>query len=78
MQNPIERFNAALQPPSPTMQLREVAVQLLQEGFSRAESLKMLEDYRNQLQTEQRYADEDVVLEVMDFVVGWCSPHVRV
>jgi hypothetical protein len=22
-------------------------------------------------------ADEDIVLEVLDFVTGWCSPHVR-
>ncbi len=33
-----------------------------------------LEDFRFEVRTDH----DDVVLDVMDFVDGWCSPHMRV
>jgi hypothetical protein len=36
-----------------------------------------LEALRGELRQAGREDAEDVVLEVMDFVAGWCSPHVR-
>ena len=39
--------------------------------------LAELQALRDELRESGRSADEEVVLEVMDFVVGWCSPHVR-
>ena len=41
----------------------------------RRQVLNDLEQLRLVLREEGR--DEDVVLDVMDFVTGWCSPHQR-
>jgi hypothetical protein len=38
--------------------------------------LGQLEALRGELRRAGRTQDEEVVLEVMDFLVGWCSPHV--
>lgn len=53
------------------MRLRVVVKEELVAGTSRNEVLAALEDLRTH--DPKR---EDVVLDVMDFVVGWSSPHV--
>lgn len=49
------------------------AAQKLQAGTPRDQVIARLEALRPGLSD----SDEDVVLEVIDFVTGWCSPHVR-
>jgi hypothetical protein len=44
------------------------------EGGSQSEALEVLEALRNE-STEEK--SEDVLLELMDFVTGFCSPHMR-
>mgnify|MGYP001609907509 CR=1 FL=1 len=53
------------------MRLRVVVKDELVAGTSRNEVLAALDDLRTH--DPER---EDVVLDVMDFVVGWASPHV--
>jgi hypothetical protein len=53
--------------------LRRVAEHELQAGTPREEVIAKLESLRVGLND----SDEDVVLEVLDFVTGWCSPRVR-
>jgi hypothetical protein len=48
---------------------------LKEQGRPRQEILAELEEFRGVLREQGRDTDEDVVLEVMDFLVGWSSPH---
>jgi hypothetical protein len=71
-------FEQALREPGPRMEhlLAKVKARLA-KGDSKAEVLSALQSYRQELIDAQRDEDEDVVLEVMDFVVGWASPHMQ-
>jgi hypothetical protein len=40
-------------------------------------SLEFFETARQELREARRDAADDIVLEVMDFIAGWCSPHRR-
>lgn len=53
------------------MRLRVVVKEALAAGTPRAEILAALEDLRG-----HEPEHDDVVLDVMDFVEGWSSPHV--
>ncbi len=58
--------------------LREEAAELLRSGYPRAELIDDLEHLRLLLRRRWgRENLEDEVLEVMDFVTGWCSPHMK-
>jgi hypothetical protein len=39
--------------------------------------LRLLDRYRLALRAEGKQHAEDAVIDVMDMVVGWCSPHLR-
>ena len=71
-------FVQALREPGPRMEnlLAEIKVRLYR-GESKADVLSALQSYRQELVDAWRDEDEDIVLEVMDLVVGWASPHVR-
>lgn len=62
----------------PVLDLRTLVQTLVQQGSSPEAVLADLESLRSRLRAGGREADEDVVLEVMDFVVGFCSPHMRI
>jgi hypothetical protein len=47
---------------------------LRRDGQTKGAILSRLEDLRCSVSEEQ----EGVLLEVMDFLVGWCSPHARI
>ena len=55
-------------------ELLEILREFKREGGSQSDALSALEVLRNQLNEEK---SEDVVLELMDFVTGFCSPHMR-
>lgn len=74
-----DAYLGALESPVPLMALRAVVEHELRDRHAdRDVVLAELEALRGQLRSEGRDDLEDVVLEVMDFVAGWCSPHVRV
>ncbi len=68
-----DAFRAALASENHLDGLRRAAGRELQAGTLRDEVVARLEGLRPGLSD----SDEDVVLEVLDFVTGWCSPHVR-
>lgn len=79
MGNAHERlFEIALVTERPTKALTEAVEALLTAGNSRDELLAELESFRQHLQQQDRDTDEDRVLEVMDFLVGWSSPHMKI
>ena len=63
---------------NPLRELRNsVAHQLHEEHVPRDEVLRRLDTIRRELRAAGREEDEDIVMDVMDFVVGWCSPRQR-
>jgi hypothetical protein len=70
-----EALERALKTESPVLSLRASLVALLSRGASRDSLLRDLEAIRGELRATKRERDEDVVLDVMDFLEGWSSPH---
>jgi hypothetical protein len=70
-----EQFEQALKASDPTVELREVVGCLLAQGHERQAVAEELQRFRSLLQRSGREEEEDIVLEVMDFLAGWCSPH---
>ena len=71
---PLERYRTALESADPLVALRNTVARELQSA-DRGQVLRDLETLRTALRHDGR--DEDTVLDVMDFVTGWSSPHMR-
>jgi hypothetical protein len=50
---------------------------MLADGTEREAILAELERLRTVLRECGRSDDEDIVLDAMDFLVGWCSPQMK-
>lgn len=70
-----EDFESALNSDRPYGSLRGVVKWLLAAGADREGLRVSLEAFRTQLRGAGRDADDDVVLEVLDDLTGWTSPH---
>jgi hypothetical protein len=70
-------FHAALASEDPLESLRRAVARELDAGVPRTLLTAQLEELRADLRRSGREDDEDVVLEVMDFLTGWSSPHMR-
>jgi hypothetical protein len=71
-----ESLEQALRSSEPVSELRALAVRLFAEGQTN-EAVLAFEAARQRLWEEQREADEEAVMEGMDFLVGWCAPHMK-
>ena len=71
--NLTSQFEAALQTDQPSARLRQFVLDLAAEGYSPPAVLELFEAFRAVLQSNDREAEEDLVLETMDAIVGWCS-----
>ena len=72
-----DEVESALAQPSSLLVMRELAARLLSQGHPRDDVLQRFDAARLRLREQGRPGDEDVVTDVMDFIVGWCSPHMR-
>jgi hypothetical protein len=72
-----EIFEQALHSEAPVLELRSLALRLSSEGYDRAAFIEKFEEVRQELRQSDREADEDAVMDVLDFLTGWCSPHMR-
>ena len=70
-------YDEALRSAEPLERLRDLVRTRLLQGADRDQLLGDLEDLRSALRAEHRDAEEDIVLDVMDFLVGWCSAHMK-
>jgi hypothetical protein len=73
----IDEFNAALASGDGLAGLRAAVERELQSDAPRERVICQLEALCTHPRADGRDTDDDVVLEVLDFVTGWCSPHVR-
>ena len=71
-------FEHALNAKEPVHELRSLALLLSSQGYDRETLLGKFEEVRQQLRQEDREADEDSVMHVLDLLSGWCSPHMRI
>src|SRR5438552_3387057 len=69
------RVQDALSSSDPLIRLRSLVQSLQAQGQDQSAILDLFEQARQQLREAGRDAEEDVVMEAMDFLVGWCSPH---
>lgn len=70
-------FREALNTVEPGTQVRALVRDELEHGVPRSEVLGQLESLRIELRGNGLATEEDTVLEVMDFVTGWSSPHMQ-
>ena len=77
-QRAFEPYERALMSEQPVIELRAVVQQMLAAGRSRESLMAELEQLVHELRRQHRQSDEDVVLDVTDFVTGWSSPHMKV
>jgi hypothetical protein len=75
--NAHDAYSRALMSDEPDMALRTVAAEMLRGGATRDELLEEFEELRVEPREQHRASDEDVVLDVMDYVEGFSSPQVR-
>lgn len=57
--------------------LRDYAQRLLATDYPREQLLEDFERVRAMLRERDEEEREDAVMEVMDFLYGWCSPHMK-
>jgi hypothetical protein len=71
----IAYLRKALLQRSPIEELRVIVEGLLNRGYTKERILNEFERFRGQYQDDPY---ENILLDVMDFLTGWCGPHVRV
>lgn len=76
--HPLDAYRTALSAGEPLAALRSVVAESLREnGGDYGRVVEDLEQLRLVLQDEGRDEDEDTVLEVLSYLVGWCGPRLR-
>jgi hypothetical protein len=76
---PKERFEAALRSSEPGAGLRAAITQLAAEGWKKDQLYQALEEYILCLRAskDRSSSEEDVVLDAMDALEGWCHPNAQ-
>ena len=69
-----DQFREALESENPTLALRQVVIGFRNQGIDEDTLVQALQDFRQDLNEP----DEDVVLEVLDFLTGFCSSFMRI
>jgi hypothetical protein len=71
------RIEEALRSSDRVRELRRLAHRLLDEGIKADTLLSAFERAREHLRSAHRDQEEDAVMDAMDFLTGWCSPHMK-
>lgn len=73
-----DRLEKALRSTTPVDSLRTLVLELSREGYRKSRIRELFEQLLIHLQeAPAREADADAVRDVLDFLVGWCSPHMK-
>ena len=70
-----EQFETALR--AGDAGLLDLARQIKVAGLGRVEVYDAFEQFRASLRAENREPDEDLVMEAMDRISGWCRPEMK-
>ena len=70
-----EIFRTALNSEKSHTALRQAVLDLRAQNIEKDTILKALESFRYVVENEE---EEDVVLDIMDYLVGFCNPHLRI
>jgi hypothetical protein len=73
----LQRFEAALRSAEPGRAMRSLVTELAAEGQGKDEIYAACERVALRLREAGREADEELVLDVMDALEGWCHPDAR-
>lgn len=70
------RFKNALRSPQPAVTLRGLVNELSAEGFDKPQIVEHFQDFLVRIRTQHDFqeADEEVLLEILDALTGWCHP----
>lgn len=68
-------FDEALKQENKMLSLRDAIVRLRSEGVDKQILISELEKYYVETDVE---ADKDALTDVLDFLTGFCSPHMRI
>jgi len=69
------RIETALESADPLNRLRTLVREMQAEGLDQPAIQAIFERTASELRLANRDKDEDIILELLDFLVGWCSPH---
>jgi hypothetical protein len=72
------RFEEALKSAEPFERLRVLAIAMRDEGRGQGNVLALFEAFRSKHAEDPDETLLDAILDVMDHVSGWCSPHNRI
>lgn len=72
-----ETLEQALHSTSPLQALRAWIEELISQGMSREDILGIMEKARRELRQSDREKEEETLMDAMDWLVDWCSPHMR-
>lgn len=70
-------IESALSTDAPTLMLRDKMTSLVDEGCNPADISKGLSVLRDVFRDEHNELAEDLILEMLDFVEGWCAPSMK-
>jgi hypothetical protein len=73
-----ECFEEALLSNEPLRELQSLARRLSSQRQDKSAIIAKFEDVCRQLREANRESDEDVVMDVMDCLVSWCRPQMRI
>lgn len=68
---------STVEPSRLVAELRAFAREMLDTGYSRHALIEDFEGVRAEMRRRDDEEREDAVMDVMDFLVGWCSPGAR-
>lgn len=71
------KFEQALRSSQPVERLRELALEHLRQGRDHSAVLAEFESARQHLREVGREQEKDAVMDVLDMLLGWCSPHMK-
>jgi len=73
-----ELLEAALRSDNPFEEIRNLLKTVIAQGYEREKLVQELIGFALRLRAENREQDDDLILEMVDFLTGWCSPHMKI
>ena len=74
----IDLLEEALRTSNPLEDLRIILRDKVDQGYDREKLTQELTDFALDLRLARRERDEDLIWDALDFLTGWCSPHMKI